>query len=25
VAMVPGRGYVVNSGEAELIQVALPG
>jgi DNA segregation ATPase FtsK/SpoIIIE, S-DNA-T family len=24
VAMVPGRGYVVNSGEAELIQVALP-
>jgi DNA segregation ATPase FtsK/SpoIIIE, S-DNA-T family len=25
VAMVPGRGYVVNSGEAELIQLALPG
>jgi DNA segregation ATPase FtsK/SpoIIIE, S-DNA-T family len=25
VAMVPGRGYVVNSGEAELVQVALPG
>jgi DNA segregation ATPase FtsK/SpoIIIE, S-DNA-T family len=25
VAMVPGRGYVVNSGEVELIQVALPG
>jgi DNA segregation ATPase FtsK/SpoIIIE, S-DNA-T family len=25
VAMVPGRGYVVNSGEPELIQVALPG
>ena len=25
VAMVAGRGYVVNSGEAELIQVALPG
>jgi DNA segregation ATPase FtsK/SpoIIIE, S-DNA-T family len=25
VAMVPGRGYVVNSGEAELIQVARPG
>jgi S-DNA-T family DNA segregation ATPase FtsK/SpoIIIE len=25
VAMVPGRGYVVNSGEAELIQVAVPG
>jgi S-DNA-T family DNA segregation ATPase FtsK/SpoIIIE len=24
VAMVPGRGYAVNSGEAELIQVALP-
>jgi S-DNA-T family DNA segregation ATPase FtsK/SpoIIIE len=24
VAMVPGRGYVVNSGDAELIQVALP-
>ncbi len=25
VAMVPGRGYIVNSGEAELVQVALPG
>ena len=24
VAMVPGRGYVVNSGEPELVQVALP-
>jgi S-DNA-T family DNA segregation ATPase FtsK/SpoIIIE len=25
VAMVSGRGYLVNSGDAELIQVALPG